>query len=85
MNLHLYLRAICQPFEKGVYRRHRAKGMFFFVFGVICGIVLVQEVPSVPKLKPYFKNLWVKLNGSPPVSDNPSEDPPSNDSSSKND
>ena len=58
--------------------------MFFFVFGVICGMVLVQEVPSVPKLKPYFEKLWVKLNGSPPVSDNPSEEQQSNDSSSKN-
>lgn len=48
-------------------------------------MVLVQEVPSVPKLKPYFEKLWVKLNGSPPVSDNPSEEQQSNDSSSKND
>jgi hypothetical protein len=59
--------------------------MFFFVLGLICGMVIVQEVPSVPKLKPYFEKLWGKVNGSDNVSDNSPPPDNSNDSSSKND
>jgi len=37
--------------------------MFFFTLGLFCGVFLAQEVPSVPKLKPYLDRLWIKLNG----------------------
>jgi|TARA_B110000967_G_C18852765_1_gene545532 hypothetical protein len=37
--------------------------MFFFVFGLICGIILAQEVQGVPKLKPYLQAGWQKING----------------------
>jgi hypothetical protein len=35
--------------------------MFFFFVGFICGIVLVQEVPTIPKLRPYFDTIWNKI------------------------
>jgi hypothetical protein len=41
--------------------------MFFFFFGMLCGIVLCQEVPGIPKVKPYLKNAWAKIN--PPSSE----------------
>jgi len=28
--------------------------MFFFFVGLICGILLAQEVPQVPQLKPFI-------------------------------
>ena len=56
--------------------------MFFFFFGILCGIVLGQEVPGIPKVKPYLEKAWAKIN--PPSNDAP----PSNESeqdASKND
>lgn len=46
--------------------------MFFFFFGLLCGIVLSQEVPGIPKVKPYLVNVWAKIN------------PPSNEASQSN-
>ena len=34
---------------------------------MLCGIVLCQEVPGIPKVKPYLKNAWAKIN--PPSSE----------------
>lgn len=36
--------------------------MFFFFFGLLCGIVLSQEVPGIPKVKPYLEKAWAKIN-----------------------
>ena len=67
--------------------------MFFFFAGVICGIVLAQEVPTIPKLRPYFYSFWNKLKDtSNPTNEGSSDsgsdngsDNGSGDSSSKND
>lgn len=36
--------------------------MFFFFFGVLCGIFLQQEVPTIPKLKPYVTKVFSKIS-----------------------
>ena len=28
--------------------------MFFFFMGILCGIIIQQEVPTIPKLKPFI-------------------------------
>jgi len=56
--------------------------MFFFFAGMICGIVLAQEVPTIPKLRPYFDSVWNKLKDS--NASNPTNEG-SSDNSSKND
>lgn len=50
--------------------------------GFICGIVLAQEVPTIPKLRPYFDSVWNKLKDS--NASNPTNEG-SSDNSSKND
>jgi len=45
--------------------------MFFFLFGLLCGVVLCQEIHSIPKIKPYLKQIWTKLN---PPSEETSEE-----------
>jgi len=41
--------------------------MFYFFLGLICGVVLVQEVPTVPKLRPYLERIWVRLQSTSPA------------------
>tara|TARA_B100000780_G_scaffold251334_1_gene197927 strand:+ start:1140 stop:1307 length:168 start_codon:yes stop_codon:yes gene_type:complete len=36
--------------------------MFFFFVGLLCGVVLCQEIPTIPKIKPYLNRVWNKLN-----------------------
>jgi len=58
--------------------------MFFFFFGLLCGIVLSQEVPGIPKVKPYLEKAWAKIN--PPSNDAPPSNESEQDSGgSKND
>jgi hypothetical protein len=57
--------------------------MFLFVIGLMCGVFLVQEVPSIPKLRPYLDRLWQKLNGSPLNSAGPPADSSSESESEK--
>lgn len=50
--------------------------MFFFFFGMLCGIVLGQEISTIPKVKPYIETVWNKLNNTSVESsqdDSPSE------------
>lgn len=35
--------------------------MFYFLFGLVCGIVIGQEVDNLPKLKPHLEALYTKL------------------------
>jgi len=53
--------------------------MFFFFIGLLCGVFLAQEVPTVPKLRPYLDKAWQKINPGPGSSEE------EGDSSSKND
>lgn len=45
--------------------------MFFFFFGLLCGVVLCQEVPTIPKVKPYLVIIWHKIK---PVQDQGTDD-----------
>jgi len=35
--------------------------MFYFFIGLICGVVLGQEIPTLPKLRPHLENIWTKF------------------------
>ena len=38
--------------------------MFFFFMGILCGIILQQEVPTIPKLKPFILKAFDKISQS---------------------
>lgn len=52
--------------------------MFFFFIGLLCGVYIGQEVPSMPKLKPKLTLLYDKL-----FKDERPSEPSSEDASSK--
>jgi len=44
--------------------------------GILCGIIIQQEVPTIPKLKPFILKIFDKIS-------KPSEETPSEESSNK--
>ena len=43
--------------------------MIYLLLGIICGIVIGQEVDSIPKLKPHLQRMYAKLfDNNPPAS-----------------
>ena len=38
--------------------------MFFFFMGILCGIIIQQEVPTIPKLKPFILKALDKISQS---------------------
>lgn len=57
--------------------------MFFFFMGILCGIIIQQEVPTIPKLKPFILKAFDKISKSSEDNDSSSEDSCSEDSSSE--
>jgi len=54
-------------------RDNLSKEMFWVFVGVICGIVIAQEVPNLPRLRTKIEVLYAKYTGdapSPPPNSN---------------
>jgi hypothetical protein len=47
-------------------RDNLAKKMFWVFVGMVCGIVIAQEVPNLPRLRTKFEALYAKYTGDDP-------------------
>jgi hypothetical protein len=48
--------------------------MFFFFMGILFGIIIQQEVPTIPKLKPFILKAFDKISKSSEDNNESSED-----------
>lgn len=47
--------------------------MFFFFVGILCGVIIQQEVPNIPKLKPLILKLFDNISESSDGNESSSE------------